>query len=273
MKSKKIIAAAATAALLFGGAYYYFRDDVSQILVQHRLEQVSPEPSALQETDSASSTHIEGTKEVSAEENETLGNTRGVADMLSHEAIQSLMDSAKDLHDSYPDTLGWLYIPDTVISYPVMQANDNDYYLSRAYDGSQLQAGSLFLDCRCESRFMNPINIVYGHNMKNGSMFAQVTNFKNDSYFESHKYGWLATPETVYRIDFFSCAVADWHDSLYEGDTPVAEWVPHIYDKSVVGREITYSDDDRFVSLSTCSYEFQNARTILTGKLVEMNGG
>ena len=100
-------------------------------------------------------------------------------------------------------------------------------------------------------------------------MFAQVTNFKNDSYFESHKYGWLATPETVYRIDFFSCAVADWHDSLYEGDTPVAEWVPHICDKSVVGREITYSDDDRFVSLSTCSYEFQNARTILTGKLVE----
>ena len=150
-----------------------------------------------------------------------------------------------------------------------MQSDDNDYYLSHAYDGTYLKAGSVFLDYRCEGRFQNPINIVYAHNMKNGSMFAQVTNFKNDSYFESHKYGWLATPETVYRIDFFSCAVADWHDSLYEGDTPVAEWVPHICDKSVVGREITYSDDDRFISLSTCSYEFQNARTILTGKLVE----
>ena len=188
---------------------------------------------------------------------------------LSAEVRQSLIDSAQSLNSAYPDALGWLYIPDTVISYPVMQSRDNDYYLSHAYDGTYLKAGSVFLDYRCEGRFQNPINIVYAHNMKNGSMFAQVTNFKNDSYFESHKYGWLATPETVYRIDFFSCAVADWHDSLYEGDTPVAEWVPHICDKSVVGREITYSDDDRFVSLSTCSYEFQNARTILTGKLVE----
>ena len=97
--------------------------------------------------------------------------------------------------------------------------------------------------------------------------------FTDSVYFDAHRYGYLATPETVYRIDFFSCARADWHDSLYDGSMSVAEWVPHICDKSVVSREMTYSDDDRFISLSTCSYEFQNARTILTGKLVEMNGG
>ena len=151
-----------------------------------------------------------------------------------------------------------------------MQSRDNDYYLSHAYDGTYLKAGSVFLDYRCEGRFQNPINIVYAHNMKNGSMFAQVTNFKNDSYFESHKYGWLATPETVYRIDFISLAVADWYDSMYEGDTPISEWIPHLYDKSAVSREMAYSDDDRFISLSTCSYEFTNARNILTGKLVEV---
>ena len=106
--------------------------------------------------------------------------------------------------------------------------------------------------------------------MKNGSMFAQITRFKNDSFFESHKYGWLATPETVYRIDFFSLAVADWHDELYKGDTSISEWIPHLYDRSAVCREMTYTDDDRFVSFSTCSYEFENARNILTGKLVEV---
>ncbi|MBR6983399.1 MAG: class B sortase [Ruminococcus sp.] len=278
MKKKTILrtlAAASAVALLLGGIYLLTKDDVRQKLKETNLKPYMPTPSVLAALDDISEPEITTTTITTTITDETTEPTTEAAVIttaspeLSAEVRQSLIDSAQSLNSAYPDALGWLYIPDTVISYPVMQSRDNDYYLSHAYDGTYLKAGSVFLDYRCEGRFQNPINIVYAHNMKNGSMFAQVTNFKNDSYFESHKYGWLATPETVYRIDLFSCAVADWHDSLYEGDTPVAEWVPHICDKSVVGREITYSDDDRFVSLSTCSYEFQNARTILTGKLVE----
>lgn len=120
---------------------------------------------------------------------------------------------------------------------------------------------------------MNPINIVYAHNMKNGSMFAGVLKFSDSAYFDNHRYGWLSTPETVYRIDFFSCARADWHDELYDGSLSAADWIPHVENLSVVCREMEYSENDRFISLSTCSYEFQNARTILTGKLVETIGG
>ena len=276
MKKKtilRILAAVSAAALLLGGAYLLTKDDFRQKLKETEIKPYMPTPTVLSALDEASETETTTTTTTSitveTAEHTTEAAITTASPELSAEVRHSLIDSAQSLNSAYPDALGWLYIPDTVISYPVMQSRDNDYYLSHAYDGTYLKAGSVFLDYRCEGRFRNPINIIYGHNMKNGSMFAQVTNFKNDSYFESHKYGWLATPETVYRIDFFSCAVADWHDSLYEGDTPVAEWVPHICDKSVVGREITYSDDDRFISLSTCSYEFQNARTILTGKLVE----
>ena len=274
MKKKtiiRILAVASAAALLLGGIYLLTKDDVRQKLKETDLKPYMPTPSVLAALDEASEPETTTTSSITTTvTGETIELATATASPeLSAEVRQSLIDSAQSLNSAYPDALGWLYIPDTVISYPVMQSSDNDYYLSHAYDGTNLKAGSVFLDYRCEGRFQNPINIVYAHNMKNGSMFAQVTNFKNDSYFESHKYGWLATPETVYRIDFFSCAVADWHDSLYEGDTPVAEWVPHICDRSVVGREITYSDDDRFVSFSTCSYEFQNARTILTGKLVK----
>lgn len=120
---------------------------------------------------------------------------------------------------------------------------------------------------------MNPINIVYAHNMKNGSMFAGVLNFADPAYFDSHRYGWLSTPETVYRVDFFSCAKADWHNELYDGSMPVSQWITHIADRSAVFRDADFSENDRFISLSTCSYEFQNARTILTGKLVETIGG
>lgn len=196
-----------------------------------------------------------------------------VSDTLPDDVRQSLIDSAQSLNNAYPDAIGWLYIPDTPINYPIMQNDDNDYYLSHAYDGSYLKAGSVFLDHRCENRFMNPINIVYAHNMKNGSMFAGVLKFADSAYFDSHRYGWIATPETVYRVDFFSCAKADMNDELYDGSMPVSQWIPHIADRSAVFRDAEFSEDHRFISLSTCSYEFQNARTILTGKLVETIGG
>lgn len=277
MKKKTILralAAVSAAALLLGGAYLLTKDDFRQKLKETEIKPYMPTPTILAALDEASEPEItttaitttmaEGTAESTTEAVITTATSE-----LPLEVKEQLIDSAQSLNTAYPDAIGWLYIPDTVINYPVMQSDDNFYYLEHAYDGSPLKAGSVYLDYRCEGRFQNPINIVYAHNMKNGSMFAQITRFKNESFFESHKYGWLATPEAVYRIDFFSLAVADWHDDLYKGDTFISKWIPHIYDKSAVSREMTYTADDRFVSFSTCSYEFENARNILTGKLVE----
>ena len=278
MKKKTILralAAVSAAALLLGGAYLLTKDDFRQRLKETEIKPYMPTPTILAALDEAS--EPETTTSIAAStvtEDEisptTTSEITTASPELPSEVKEQLIDSVQSLNSAYPDAIGWLYIPDTVINYPVMQSGDNSYYLDHAYDGSPLKAGSVYLDCRCEGRFRNPINIVYAHNMKNGSMFAQITRFKNDSFFESHKYGWLATPETVYRIDFFSLAVADWHDDLYKGDTSISEWIPHIYDRSAVRREMAYTYDDRFVSLSTCSYEFENARNILTGKLVEV---
>lgn len=277
MKKKTILralAAVSAAALLLGGAYLLTKDDFRQKLKETKIKPYMPTPTILAALDEASvpeTTTAIATKIVTEDEVSptTISETTTASPELPLEVKEQLIERAVSLNNAYPDAIGWLYIPDTVINYPVMQSDDNFYYLEHAYDGSSLKAGSVYLDCRCEGRFQNPINIVYAHNMKNGSMFAQITRFKNESFFESHKYGWLATPEAVYRIDFFSLAVADWHDDLYKGDTIISEWIPHIYDKSAVSREMTYTADDRFVSFSTCSYEFENARNILTGKLVE----
>ena len=277
MKKKTILrtlAAASAVALLLGGAYLLTKDDFRQKLKETEIKPYMPTPTILAALDEASvpetTTAITTTTVTGDEVSPTrISETTTASPELPSEVQEQLIETAVSLNNAYPNAIGWLYIPDTVINYPVMQSDDNFYYLEHAYDGSPLKAGSVYLDCRCEGRFQNPINIVYAHNMKNGSMFAQITRFKNDSFFENHKYGWLATPETVYRIDFFSLAVADWHDELYKGDTSISEWIPHIYDRSAVSREMTYTEDDRFVSFSTCSYEFENARNILTGKLVE----
>ena len=205
-------------------------------------------------------------------ETEIPAQESSVSDTLPAEILQQIENAVQTLTAAYPDAIGWLYVPDTNINYPLMQGGDNEFYLHHAYDGSYLSAGSVFLDCRCEPKFMNPINVVYAHNMKNGSMFAGVINFKNAEYFNNHRYGWLATADKVYRIDFFSVAVADWHDSIYDGSQPISEWIPRIESLSAVCSSISYDESDRFISLSTCSSEFQNARTVLTGRLVEMGG-
>lgn len=273
--------AAVSAALLLGGAMLYFKDDIAQEIAENDLEPFRPITISQGMLDEITDDLI---AEKTAAEIIQIGNTQTtvtaeipqdieVSDTLPDDVRQSLIDSAQSLNNAYPDAIGWLYIPDSSINYPIMQSGDNDFYLHHAYDGSSLKSGSIFLDFRCENRFMNPVNIVYGHNMRNGSMFAGVMKFADSAYFDSHRYGWIATPETVYRIDFFSCAKADMNDELYDGSTLINEWLSHLYDVSVVLETSDFSGNDRFISLSTCSYEFENARTILTGKLVEMNGG
>ena len=270
-KAKISIAAAVSAALLFGGSFIFFKDDIAQKKADSDISPYRPTPEIQHELDVISAdlmTEAATAVESAPPETVTSVVTEKAAVVLPDEIRQSLIDSAQSLNSAYPNVIGWLYIPNTRISYPIMQGEDNEYYLHHDFDGSPLKAGSIFLDYRCENRLMNPINVLYGHNMRNGSMLAQVTSYTTDSFFDAHRYGWLATPDTVYRIDFFSCAIADSSDSLYDGSTPSKEWIPHICEKSVVSRDMTFSDNDRFISLSTCSYEFENARTVLTGKLV-----
>lgn len=226
-KMKLGIMAAVSAALLLGGAMLYFKDDIAQEIAENDLEPFRPITVSQGTLDEITSGLIAGTttkNTIKTDSTETtvtaeIPQDTAVSDTLPDDVRQSLIESAQAMNSAYPDAVGWLYISDSAINYPVVQGGDNDFYLHHAYDGSYLKAGSVFLDNRCENRFMNPINIVYAHNMKNGSMFAGVQKFTDSAYFDSHRYGWIATPETVYRIDFFSCAKADMNDELYDGST------------------------------------------------------
>lgn len=272
-KAKVTIVAAVSAALLVGGCFIFFKDDIAQKKADSDISPYRPTPEIQHELDVISSylmTEATTALESAPPEAVTSVVEDTAAAVLPDEIRQNLKDSAQSLNSAYPNAIGWLYIPNTRISYPVMQGEDNEYYLHHDFDRSRLKAGSVFLDCRCENRFMNPVNILYGHNMKNGSMFAQITSYTTESFFEAHRYGWLSTPETVYRIDFFACSIVRSDDRLYNGNSPISEWIPHIYDRAVVSSGMSYSGNDRFISLSTCSYEFENARTVLTGRLVNI---
>ena len=280
-KTIRILAVASAAALLLGGTVLLFKDDAAQKLSDSRMEEFQPNPSVLTVLDELSvqtettndSDTTEDATEIGEETNADI-SAESVpfmsSDTLPAEVMQELTAKATELNSAYPEAIGWIYIPDTNINYPIMQGEDNDFYLTHGTDGRSLKCGCIELDFRCESRFQNNFNIMYGHNMKNGSMFANVCRFKEKAYYDSHPYGWVYTSDAVYRLDFFSVAVTDWHDEIYNGFRSLDEWIPHLKEISRIYEDVELDEQDRLVLLSTCSYEFENARTVLTGRLVEM---
>ena len=187
-KAIRILAVAAAAALLLGGAYLLTRDDIAQRLAESDLTPYMPSVIAQGALDYSAPDATSNTETTTSETTITEGTTTSVItetvpsvqeNVLSPEICEELMDQAEDLQETYPDAIGWIYIPDTSINYPIMQGEDNDFYLTHGTDGRSLKCGCIELDYRCENRFQNNFNILYGHNMKNGSMFANVCRFKD----------------------------------------------------------------------------------------------
>lgn len=275
--------AAAAVVLLCGGSWMLVREEIMHNKKMAEVREFSPaailaepEETVVTSVTTAKTTAVcSETKTTASETTETTAEpeTSALEPRLSAQKRQELTEQAVALSAANPNAIGWLYVPDTPIDYPIMQSGDNDFYLDHTADNSYLKSGSIFLDCRYEPHFLNQTNIVYGHNMANGTMFGDIRNFKAWSYYENHPYGWLVNSDAVYLIDFFSLAIVDAYDSLYDGSALLETWVNHLYDVSMYydGMEIT--ETDRLISLSTCASDFPDARAVLTGKLIAMNGG
>ena len=165
-----------------------------------------------------------------------------------------------------PDVVGWLTIDGTRIHYPVVQGSDNAFYLNHGFEGQANSSGCLFLDVDNDGTFQEANQIVYGHYMKNGSMFHDLASYKEQAFFDAHPTGWLLTPETAYRLEFFSGYVSDVYGDAWE--TEFAEqafpaWLQVCRDNSRFRSDVIPETNSRVLTLSTCSYEFQNARFVL----------
>ena len=107
------------------------------------------------------------------------------------------------------DVIGWICLPDTVINYPVVQGRDNSYYLDHFPDGTSSVGGSIFADCACPSDFSGQNTILYGHNMRDGSMFALIDDYIDPAFCEAHPFFYLNTPTQNYRVDIFAGFTTD----------------------------------------------------------------
>lgn len=172
-----------------------------------------------------------------------------------------------------PDVVAWISMDDTMLSYPVVQARNNEYYLRRLIDGTGNNAGSLFMDYLNAPDLSDHNTVIYGHNMKNGSMFACVVEYKDQEYYDAHPTCQLMTPEGNYTVEFFAGFVANlksgaW-DQNFRSEEDFADWLAKAKAKSTFQSDVTPTTQDRVLTLSTCSYEYEDARYVLMGVLRE----
>ena len=172
------------------------------------------------------------------------------------------------------DVVAWLYCPDTPINYPVVQAADNEYYMHRLVDGRNSYPGTLFLDYRNSDDFSDWNTVIYGHNMRNNSMFGTLPEYKQKAYLESHPEIYLLTPECNYVINVVSGFVTPNDSDLYNALRPDDEEKERLVKMCLKDTDTALEDypaaQDRMVTLSTCSYEYNNARFVLIGILEEL---
>jgi sortase B len=130
----------------------------------------------------------------------------------------------------------------------------------------------VFLDVDCDADFGETNNVVYGHFMWDGSMFHDIRSYRDPAFFAAHPKGVLITPEKAYEIVFFSGYVSDtlagaW--DIHFSQEGYEDWLSELIEKSVFDAGVDVSGEDRVLTLSTCSYEFTEARFVLHGKILE----
>ncbi len=178
------------------------------------------------------------------------------------------------LKEESPEIVGWLYSADTPIHYPLVRHDDNDYYLDRLPNGRFSAGGSIFMDCGNAPDFSDFNNIFYGHNMNDDSMFGSLTEYRKQQYYEQHPAMYLLTPEGDYRVDLIGG-----YTTLSTSDTYTIpeeeEGRDYLVQKAAENSEFDpifqARPGERLITLSTCSYVYEEARFVLVGVLRELD--
>jgi sortase B len=182
--------------------------------------------------------------------------------------------SFDELCELNPDVVGWLTIYGTYIDYPLVQGEDNEVYISRNPLGEYSLTGSLFLDYRNSRDFSDFNTIIYGHNMSPPIMFGTIRDFKEEDYFESHKYGEVYFGGRSWGLEIFAIVGADSYDTkIYapgvQGEENKTAYLENLLANAVYKRDVGVTAADKILVLSTCSNVGTNARDLLIARVTD----
>lgn len=202
-------------------------------------------------------------------------------DLISFDSLQQDQDRIRLFLSSHPlkeqnsDYIGWIQIPDTNIDYPVLQnKEDPDFYLKRDFNKNKNAHGSIFLDSTCITGYSKN-HVIYGHHMKDGSMFADLDNYKEQDYYLSH--GFIRF-DTLYNMnDYQIVAIIKIPEKelekvssflLIETEEKFELFKDFISSYQLYETGIPYSYEDSFLTLITCEYTYKNGRILVIAKRI-----
>lgn len=176
------------------------------------------------------------------------------------------------LREMNADIAGWIKMDDSTIDYPFVKGQDNEYYLHHLFNGEYNNSGCVFIDVNNNSDFSDKNTVMYAHNMRNGTMFAAIEQFKNASYYDTHKEIHIYTPNQNYIVypvaGMLSNGQDDYVRTSFSDDNDFMNYVSRFVQNSTFTSEVSIEATDKIVMLSTCNYDTYDGRYVLIGKLV-----
>ena len=178
------------------------------------------------------------------------------------------------LHKKNSDVRAWIEMENTVINYPVAQAEDNNKYLRHLLNGSYHRFGTLFFDYRNDlsgGKLNDDITYIYGHNIRAGTMFHTLEFFAKQSYYDQHHYYVLYMEGVTYRVDIFAMTVINENTKLrFEYPEDAQKYLDGLKNRSVFKSNVEVTPEDQIIGLFTCTNDDHSERYILYGKLVPL---
>lgn len=190
----------------------------------------------------------------------------------SYEKIRSEKKDDSSLYEKYEDYRGWIKIENTNINYPIVQGKDNSFYLDKDINKNYLSSGSIFMNY-LNNEFNDENTVLFGHHMRNKTMFAQLKKYKEEEFFYGNNDIEIEVENgKVLKYKVFSAYVTDANDNYiktnFDDRDQYKEFLNSIKNKSIYKSDIDVNENDKIITLSTCSYEFNDARMVVHGKLL-----
>lgn len=171
------------------------------------------------------------------------------------DALQAMDFSA--LREVNSEVLGWLLIPNTGISYPLLQHSNNDYYLGHSWNNSRSPVGAIFMDSQCSKSLGNFNTIIYGHRMNNGSMFTPLAKYKNQSYWQEHPTVYITDDNGTHRYEIFAAYEVSTSGMTYAlsfaTDSGKQKFINYCLEQSLIDTGLQPTVNDYILTLSTCT--------------------
>ena len=172
------------------------------------------------------------------------------------------------------DVVGWIQFETFNLSYPIVKDSGDNYYLTHTFKKQKNSSGAIFIGPSNSSNFRDTNTIVYGHNMKNGSMFGLLGRYKQKSYFQSNQYFRIYTPNETQRYQIFSVYKAPVNGSAYSiwkrtGGSEYTNWLKELKKNSMYDTGVSVSEYDTIVTLSTCVSGEDSKRLVVQAKRIQ----